>query len=257
MQRFAGSAGSGASWQAALDAALAGMRDVERPDLAFVFAHSAFAPHYAALVAAAQARLQPQVLIGCSGQGVITSGREIEDVPAVSIMTVTCPEAGLTPLRLDGPRPGLPDSLPPAQTWLLFADPYSVDGDWLLDRLGEATPGVPVVGGMASSLHGPAETAVFLDGRVYGDGAVAIALGGSAGVVPVVSQGCMPIGQTWTITGVRENVIETIGGRPAVEVLVETLRELDEETRARAQSNLLVGLALDEYRDRYSVGDFL
>src|SRR5579885_229419 len=103
MQRFAGGAGSGADWQAALDAALAGVREAERPDLAFLFAHSAFAPHYAELVAAAQARLQPRVLIGCSGQGVIATGREIEDVPAVSIMTVTCAGAELVPLRLAGP----------------------------------------------------------------------------------------------------------------------------------------------------------
>jgi small ligand-binding sensory domain FIST len=257
MQRFAGGAGSGADWQAALDAALAGAQAGESPDLAFLFAHSAFAPHYAELVAAAWERLAPRVLIGCSGQGVIATGREIEDMPAVSIMTVAGAGAEVTSLRLDGPRPALPESLPPARAWLVFADPYSVDGEWLLDRLGEGAPGVPVVGGMASSLHGPAETAVFLNGQVYGDGTVAVALGEGSGVVPIVSQGCMPIGEPWTITGVRQNLIETIGGRPAVELLVETLRSLDEETRARAQSNLLVGLAMDEYRDRHGIGDFL
>lgn len=257
MPAFTGGAGRGLDWQAALNAALAGVQGGERPDLAFLFAHSAFAPHYAELVAAAHERLQPRVLIGCSGQGVIAARAEIEDVPAVSAMVVACPGAGLTPLRLDRPRPTLPEALPAARAWLLFGDPYSVDGEWLLDRLGEAAPGVPVIGGMASSLHGPAETAVFLDGQVYSDGAVAVALGEGAGVLPIVSQGCMPIGEAWTITAVRENLIETIGGRPAVEVLIETLRGLDEETRARAQSNLLVGLAMNEYRDRHGIGDFL
>jgi small ligand-binding sensory domain FIST len=67
----------------------------------------------------------------------------------------------------------------------------------------------------------------------------------------------MPIGRPWIVTGAHENLIETIAGRPAIEVLVETLRELDEETRARAQSNLLVGLAMDEYQEQHGIGDFL
>src|SRR5579885_1322329 len=257
MAGFAGGAGSGTDWKAALDAALVGVAGAKRPDLAFLFAHSAFAPHYADLVAAAGERLKPRVLIGCSGQGVIATGREIEDEPAVALMTVALPDAELRPFRLSGPRPVLADRLPPAGAWLVFADPFSVDGDWLLQRLGEAAPGVPVIGGMASSLHGPAETAVFLDGQAYADGGVAVALGEGTTVLPIVSQGCMPTGQACTITAVRENLGETIGGRPAIDVLIETLRGLDEETRARAQSNLLVGLAMDEYRDRHGIGDFL
>src|SRR5579885_1201681 len=110
MVEFAGGAGSGTDWRAALNAALDEAQRVERPDLAFLFAHSAFAPHYAELITAAHERLQPRVLIGCSGQGVIATGREIEDVPAVSVMTVTQPQAVLRPLRLEGPRPRLPSA---------------------------------------------------------------------------------------------------------------------------------------------------
>jgi len=257
MHGFAGGSGSGTNWQAALDAALAGVQGAERADLAFLFAHSAFAPHYAELVEAAWTRLGARRLIGCSGQGVIATGREIEREPSVAIMTVACPGAELTPLRLEGPHPRLPEALPPTAAWLAFADPFSVDGEWLLERFAAATPAIPVIGGMASSLHGPAETAVFLDGEVFEDGAAAIGLGKGVSILPIVSQGCMPIGQPWIVTGVKENLIETIAGRPAVEVLVETLRDLDEETRARAQSNLLLGLAMDEYRDQHGIGDFL
>src|SRR5207253_5679464 len=43
----------------------------------------------------------------------------------------------------------------------------------------------------------------------------------------------------------------------AYEVLVETLQQLEPETRQRAARNLLVGLAMDEYRDEFKRGDFL
>ncbi|HLZ70914.1 MAG TPA: FIST N-terminal domain-containing protein [Dehalococcoidia bacterium] len=257
MHGFAGGSGTGASWQAALDTALTGIEAGGRADIAFLFAHSAFAPHYAELVAAAWERIDPRHLIGCSGQGVIATSREIEREPAISVMTISCPNAELTPLRLEDARPSLPGGLAPMTAWLVFADPFSVDGEWLLERFAAASPAPPVIGGMASSLHGPAETAVFLDGAVYEDGTVALGLGDGVAILPIVSQGCMPIGQPWIVTGARENLIETIAGRPAVEVLTQTLRELDEETRARAQSNLLLGLAMDEYRDQHGIGDFL
>jgi small ligand-binding sensory domain FIST len=61
------------------------------------------------------------------------------------------------------------------------------------------------------------------------------------------SQGAAPIGETWTITGAQGHIIETIAQRPAYQVLVDTLRALSPEMQRRAQSNLLVGLAMDEH----------
>jgi small ligand-binding sensory domain FIST len=52
-------------------------------------------------------------------------------------------------------------------------------------------------------------------------------------------------------------MVKAIGGRPAYEVLVETVRGLDAERRERVNGNLLVGLAMDEYREEFRRGDFL
>ena len=59
------------------------------------------------------------------------------------------------------------------------------------------------------------------------------------------------------MTDARGNLLVTIGGRPAYEVLVETLRGLPPDVRARAARNLVIGLAMDEYSDRFGRGDFL
>ena len=53
------------------------------------------------------------------------------------------------------------------------------------------------------------------------------------------------------------NIVRTLGSRLAVDVLRDTLTALDQQTRARAQRNLLVGLAIDEYRDKFGRGDYL
>lgn len=250
--------GAAVDWQTAIDRAVSALGGSAGADIAFLFAHSSFAPSFDALLAAAWERVAPRHLIGCAGEALIATRREIEREPAVVLMTVRTPGATLTPARFAPGRAVLPAELPgSAGTWLLFGDPYSSDGEGLLALLDGRYPGVPVVGGMSSSNEGPSHTAVFLDGEVYRDGAVGIAVSGGSGLRAVVSQGCQPIGRPLIVTGAHDNLIETIASRPAVEVLMETLRGLDEQTRARAQANLLVGMAMDEYREQHGIGDFL
>ncbi len=249
--------GAGDDWQEALDGALETAATVDSPEIAFLFVHTAYAPYFAEIATAAGKRLGAQHLIGCSAEGLIATRREIERSPSIVVMSARLPGATLTPWRLDHGRTELPADRQQISAWLVFGDPYTVDGEALLAQFNERYPGVPLIGGMSASNERPPKTAVFLDGEVYRDGAVAIGLGGEAGLQTIVSQGCQPIGQPWIITGVIENLIETIASRPAVDVLMETLHELDEETRRRAQANLLVGLAMDEYRDRHGMGDFL
>jgi small ligand-binding sensory domain FIST len=113
------------------------------------------------------------------------------------------------------------------------------------------------VGGLASGDPRLRGTHLFLNGEVYDRGVVALALGGPYTVRTIVSQGTAPIGETWTITGAQGNIIETIAQRSAYQVLGDTLRGLSPEMRQRAQRNLLVGLAMDEYRSEFRRGDFL
>jgi small ligand-binding sensory domain FIST len=139
---------------------------------------------------------------------------------------------------------------------IVLADPFTTDAMTLIEQLEREYPGVPIVGGMATGEPGLRATSVFCGGRVS-TGAVVIGLGGTVGLRPVVSQGCEPIGQNWTITDTEGHVVKAIGGRPAYQVLVDTVRGLDTARRERVNGNLLVGLAMDEYRDEFKRGDFL
>ena len=76
-------------------------------------------------------------------------------------------------------------------------------------------------------------------------------------MVPVISQGCEPIGESWTITGVHNEWIETISNRPALSLLGETLQILPADMQEEAESNLVAGFAANEYRDAFGRGDFL
>lgn len=260
-----------ADWRRALEQA---MQEVEEPsmganpDLVFLFASFEYAPDFPELVASARRSLDGPILVGCSGWGIIGNGREVEGLPGLAILSLSLPGAVLRPSLLTGRSiaqcrtpvewhdlTGIhPDDV---NAWLLLADPFTIDGERLLQGLSEAYPGVPLIGGLASGEHNERKTRLFLDDEVYEEGAVLLAIGGGYRVQTVVSQGCTPIGQTWTITAADGHMIQSIAGRPAYEVLAETVRSLPATLQERARGNLFAGLAMDEYKDDFKQGDFL
>lgn len=258
----------GASWAEALGGI--GLDDgavAPAPDLALFFA----SPDYAeleTLVAQAYQRTAASVLVGCSGQGVIGPDREIEGERALSLLNLELPGTELHPRHIemdDMAALHAPSDwhawlgLPPdrVNAWILLADPYTFDPDQLVAGLSAAYPDAAMLGGLASGLDSRQGTALFMNGEVYRSGAVVLAVGGAYTLQAVVAQGATPIGEPWTITGVERNILRTIGNRPALEVLRETLNGLTGEMRERAARNLLVGLAMDEYRETFEQGDFL
>ncbi len=258
-------------WHDALAEALEQMPKVQKgesSDLCCLFASSAYADDFGKLLAEASAATQAGCIVGCSGQGVIGVGREIENEPALTLLALRLPGVVLRPVRFtqaDVQRGDRPEywhtstgvSPEDANAWLVFADPFTLDAERLVAEFSQAYPGTPVVGGMASGGFGRRQTHVFLNERVYDHGAVAVALGGAYAVRTVVSQGCTPVGEPWTITGVQGQFIQTIAHRTAYDVLVETVRGLPPEMQRRASGNLFVGLAMDEHRVEGRRGEFL
>ena len=92
---------------------------------------------------------------------------------------------------------------------------------------------------------------------MFEDGGVAISVGGDVQLTGVISQGCTPIGETWTLTRVEQNLIHHIGNRPAYAVLAETFQKLPPDEQRKAQGNLFIGLVVNEYLEDFHRGDFL
>ena len=259
-----------AGWEQALGAVLseAGQALTTSPDLVLLFASPAYTEHFPQIVAVAQERTGAHVLAGCSGQGVIGPGRENEARPALSVLAASIPGAELRAAHVTQPFVDACTSADDwhrltgavaneVNAWMIFADPFTLNAEDLLAGLAMAYPGVPLIGGLASGSPRFQRTHTFLNGDVHAEGAVLIGIGGGYTIRTVVSQGSEPIGEPWTVTAAHDDILETIGGRPAYEVLVETFRALSPEVQQRARTNLLVGLATDEYRDRFRRGDFI
>jgi small ligand-binding sensory domain FIST len=141
--------------------------------------------------------------------------------------------------------------------WLVFIEPFHLDSEAWLKTWNEAYAPLPVFGGLASGDFNEQATQVYLNGEVFDEGGVAISVGGAVRLAGVTSQGCTPIGETWTLTKVEQNIIHQIGNRPAYEVLAETFNSLSPEQQKTARGNLFIGLVVNEYLEEFHRGDFV
>jgi small ligand-binding sensory domain FIST len=211
---------------------------------------------------------QIPLLLGCSSPGLIAGDHEWEETQGVALGLYHLPGAKLDAVRFtqsqveEANGPGywhLETGISPEQNrgWLVLADPFHLDAESWLQAWNEAYPGHPVVGGLAGGDFANRRTQVYLNGEVHEEGGVALSVGGEIRLATVVSQGCTPIGETWTITRAERNLIHQIGNRPAYEVLLETYNGLSQQEQRKSQGNLFVGLVVNEYREEFHHGDFL
>ncbi len=239
-----------------------------RVDLGLVFMTPDFFPVAPQVLEILRVHAQVPLLVGCSSGSLIAGSREIEDDSGLALGLYSLPGARLEAVHFSqeqveesaGPAYWHQENgVRPEETngWLCFADPFRLDCERWLRGWNEAYAPLPIFGGLASGPSDAQETQVYLNGDVFTAGGVGISIGGDVGLAGVISQGCTPIGETWTITRVDKNVILEIANRPAFDVLAETVEGLTEAERATAPGNLFVGLVVNEYLEEFRRGDFL
>lgn len=236
--------------------------------LGLVFMTPAWFPHAAQVLEVLRVHAQIPLLAGCSSQSLIAADQEIEGNSGLVLGLYSLPGAKLHAVHFtqeqveeaSGPSYWhLETGIAADQNngWLVFADPYHLDCETWLRSWNEAYAPKPVVGGLASGDHKAQTTQVYLNGDVFEEGGVAVSVSGAVGLDSVISQGCTPIGDTWTITRADRNLILSIANRPAYKVLQETFNQLSPGEQQKTRNNLFVGLAVNEYQEDFHRGDFL
>ena len=225
------------------------------PDLVLAFVSPHFHAQYEEVPEAVRAWFPEAALLGCTGAGVIGAGREVEDAPGLSITAAFLPGVTLASFSVTGAELPSPDAPPEAWAeltgvepgatpqFVLLAEPFSLDGEALVEGLDFAFPSAPKIGGLASGGGRPGSHALFLDGAVYREGAIGVALSGNVVIDTVVAQGCRPIGRPMRVTEAQGNLLVKLDDQPALEALQATYEALAEDEQALARRNLFLGLA--------------
>ena len=270
--RWASAVSEERDFEAAVAAAAA---DVRRDlsggpaDLVVAFVSTAFASHAPRLAAALRDALPHRILLGCTAEGVIGGGHEVEHRPALALTAAQLPNVVVTPFVL------APDALPnedappaawhaafevapePAPEFIILADPFSCRADALLAGLDYAYPRSTKVGGLASAARAPGENFLLLGATAWPAGAVGVALTGDVRIQTVVAQGCRPIGRSLQITRCHENMLIELEGQSPLLLIRQMLDTLEARDRELAAQNLFVGVATDTLLPSGGRGDFL
>jgi small ligand-binding sensory domain FIST len=239
--------------------------DGEGCDLAVCFASTHHVGAFEDIGPALRNILEPRVLVGGTAVAVAGGPHEIEENPALTVFAARLDAAKLTPVTLrvqetpDGAAfTGWPSLDRSPGSLLLFADPFTFPVDAFLQRVNRDLPGLQIIGGLASAAGSPGGNRLVLDERVVDEGAVGVFVdGGGIEVRTLVSQGCRPIGRPYVVTRGEQNLIEELGGKPAIERLQELAGAASEEERELLRRGLHVGLVVDEHKAEFGRGDFL
>lgn len=238
----------------------------EEVSLGLVFTTPQFFEHATELLEILRVHARIPLLLGCSSGSLIANAQELEKEPGLVLSLYHLPGAQLDAVRFTQTQveQGEAEDFWPIETgvtdsngWLVFADPFHLHGEQWLGQWNAAWPEAPILGGLASGEPRGQRTQIYLNGKVYEEGGVALSVGGNVALRSVISQGCTPIGETWTITRAEHNVIHEIGNRPAYEVLVETFEALSDTDKEKTRGNLFVGMVINEYLEEFQRGDFL
>ena len=236
--------------------------------LGLVFMSPKFFPHAQATLEILRVHARIPLLAGCSSASLVAGSREIEDATGIVLALYSLPGAELKGFRFTQTQVEEADNaaywpvetgVDPKRTngWLTFIDPFHLDAESWMRSWNAGYASVPVFGGLSSGIPTEQSTQVYLNGDVFEDGGVAISVGGDVKLSGVISQGCTPIGETWTLTRVEQNLIHQIANRPAYAVLAETVQQLSPADQQKARGNLFIGLVVNEYLEDFHRGDFL
>ncbi|MBI2732444.1 MAG: FIST C-terminal domain-containing protein [Aquabacterium sp.] len=208
--------------------------------LGWVYLTEELADSADAILASLRERLPDVAWVGAMGAGVLASGVEYIDEPALAVMLCNMPRQHFQVFHGRQPLAALHPLAAREGTWrahtaLVHADGHSPDLPELIQELAERTDTGYLFGGVsagqAQSLHMALDPHVPTqdepadapsNGIWYG-GLSGVAFNDQVRVVSRVTQGCEPIGPRREVTMAHRNVVYELDGLPALNCLLKDL----------------------------------
>jgi small ligand-binding sensory domain FIST len=207
----------GPDWRACVDA-------LGRPGrgLGFVYFTDALVSASQEILTSLKSETGVDDWIGTVGTGVLATGTEYQDGPALTAMVADVDAfsvfSGRAPLKASG------------SFAVVHADPGAPDLPGLVADMSAKVDTGFIVGGVSSSRS----QTVQIANEVLSGGLSGAVLGEEVAVATRLTQGCTPYPGRWRVTEGEDNIIAKLDGRPALEVLLEAV--------GGERTQLLVGL---------------
>jgi small ligand-binding sensory domain FIST len=209
--------------------------------LGFLYFTDALLPHAGEILDTLRELTGVKDWVGTVGLGVIATGTEYRNEPALALMVADLPAESYRIFsgKRRAPQPGerTPAGAVAAQFGVVHGDPQTPDmADLIADMAARVESGY-LVGGLSSAQAGTAQVAdEILTGGLSG-----VVLASDVPVATRHTQGCTPLRGRHVVTECEDNIIVSLDGRPALDVFREDVGELLGRDLRRAAEIMHVG----------------
>jgi small ligand-binding sensory domain FIST len=244
MQSFRYGHATGSEWREAAQSCLAQLGS-GTASLGFLYVSDVLADHVEDILGLFKQATTVPHWVGTVGLGLCAMGREYLDEPAIAVMVgdfeadsfrvfsgiASDQDIDAVTLKCGGG---------PANFAIVHADPYNRDVTELISRLAGRVESGFLVGGLTSSRRRNLQIA---DGVVEG-GLSGVSFADNVAIATRLTQGCSPIGPKHIVTACQRNVIVSLDGQPALDVLKEDLGEVLARDLNRIGGHIFAGLPI-------------
>lgn len=235
-----------------------------RPGTVLVFATSEHRKNYEKIMKKVNEITGSTKIFGSSAAGVLTEEIEIERQAGIALMAL--PEsssAEITPfivpnLQENNFRAGeklgsmIRQNMGKTEMILLFPDPFSFQSHLFFEGFENAYGYVPMAGAAASEDGAEEKTYQFGDGRAMFDSVAGLAFSGNLQCEIGLTRSCQPFGEPLRVTRSEGNMIYEIDGRPAYDMLLESISHIEFENPNQLFQRVFLGIPTRSFQTDFS-----
>ena len=230
---------------------------------ALFFASSFYKRHYELIARKIQGITGAKTVVGASSHGVLTEEQEIERHPAVAVMTIASDEIHTRSFLIEnlqennfhaGEKAGMllraGDIAP--EMLFLFPDPFSFQSPFFFDGFESSAGYTPILGGCAGEEGREGKTYQVENGRAAFDAVAGLAFSGSFRTETGLTRSCQPFGEPIRITRAEGNMIYEMDGRPAYDILLDSISHFPFENSDQVLERIFLGTPLKSFQTEFS-----
>ena len=240
----------------------------------FIYATDAMSADFAELLKQCKSATRIEHWVGSIGLGVITTGQEIYDQPAASIMLAYFDESEFTMVPVITREEDFTANLHWPHEFatnfgVIHGDPLNPQTQDLIEAMQQQLDNGFIVGGLTSSRGTHYQVA---DDVITG-GISGALFSENIKVISNLSQGCSPVGEKHLITRALENAVLLLDNKPALLLLMQDMDISDYQQLEQQAAEVFVGLCIpgsdrsdytirnlvgiDEGHDIFAINDYL
>jgi small ligand-binding sensory domain FIST len=238
-----------------------------KADIALFFSSAKYRRYYGDILDTIRGITGAKTIVGASGCGILTEETEIER-HGISVMVIQSDSLAASSFLVQNLQENnhlagetaakiLAQARLQPELMLLFPDPFSFQSSSFFDGFENAYGYVPMIGGAAAEDSRETKTYQMENGRVAYDAVCGLALGGDFRFETGITRSCRPFGDALQITRADGNAIYEIDGRPAYDILLESISHIEFQNPEHIFQNIFLGLPLKNFQTDFSSDHYL